>query len=156
MTSRATTSAISSGVMNSIDSPVVMALNSSSEKIPFSPVSMKTLFSVSPVGRAREGSTGRRRAPGTSASGSPGSKSATGRPWRRISPKPIRFHAMAAAGLISFVMGPPGVRAIRKSSSVWAPASALLERSTRDGFSSECVYGMLRPIPPVPEVPILT
>jgi hypothetical protein len=63
---------------------------------------------------------------------------------------------MAAAGLISLVMGPPGVRAIRNSSSVCAPASALLDSSTREGFSSECVYGMLRPMPPVPEVPIFT
>ena len=38
--SRATTSAISSGVTNSICSPVVMAANSSREKTPFSPVSM--------------------------------------------------------------------------------------------------------------------
>ena len=154
--SRATTSAISSGVTNSICSPVVIALNSSSEKMPFSPVSMKTLFSVSPVGRPRAGSRGRKEPPGTSASGSPGSCNATGWPARRISPKPMRFQAIAAAGLISFVMGPPGVRAIRKSRSVWAPASALLERSTRDGFSSECVYGMLSPMPPVPEVPIFT
>ena len=47
--SRATTSAISSGVTNSICSPVVMALNSSSEKMPFSPVSMNTLSRSSPV-----------------------------------------------------------------------------------------------------------
>ena len=62
--SRATTSAISSGVTNSICSPVVMALNSSREKMPFSPVSMKTLFRVSPVGRPRAGSRGRKCAPG--------------------------------------------------------------------------------------------
>jgi hypothetical protein len=46
---------------------------------------------------------------------------------------------MAAAGLISFVIGPPGVRAMRNRSRLWAPASALLERSTREGFSSEWV-----------------
>ena len=51
----------------------------------------------------------------------------------------MRFQAMAAAGLISLVMGPPGVRAIRKRSRVWAPASAVLESSTREGFSSEWV-----------------
>ena len=51
----------------------------------------------------------------------------------------MRFQAMAAAGLISLVIGPPGVRAIRKRSIVCAPARALLESSTRDGFSSEWV-----------------
>ena len=62
--SRATTSAISSGVTNSICSPVVIALNSSREKIPFSPVSMKTLCRVWPVGRPRAGSRGRKATPG--------------------------------------------------------------------------------------------
>ena len=53
--SRTTTSAISSGVTNSICSLVVMALNSSREKMPFSPVSMKTFWSVSPVARPAPG-----------------------------------------------------------------------------------------------------
>ena len=65
--SRASTSAISSGVTNSICSPVVMALNSSSEKMPFSPVSMNTLLRVCPGGGALrlvvrpEGRPGRER-----------------------------------------------------------------------------------------------
>jgi len=49
------------------------------------------------------------------------------------------FQAIAAAGLISFVIGAPGVRAIRKSSIEWAPANALLESRTREGRSSEWV-----------------
>ena len=158
ISSRATASAISSGVTNSICSPVVMVLNSSREKMPFSPVSMKTLFRLWPVGLPRAGSRGRKARPGRrgSESSSDTSCSDTGRPPRRISPKPMRFQAMAAAGLISLMMGPPGVRAMRKSRSECAPARALLERTSRDGLSSEWVYGMLRPMPPVPEVPIFT
>ena len=64
--------------------------------------------------------------------------------------------AIAAAGLISLVIGAPGVRAMRKSSIDCAPARALFESSTRLGRSSECVYGMLRPMPPVPEVEIVS
>ncbi len=141
ISSRATTSAISSGVTNSICSLVVMAANSSREKMPFSPVSMKTLSRLEPVGRPRAGSTGRKARPGSSDSASPRSTacSVTGRPARSTSPYPIRFQAMAAAGLISFVIGPSGVRAMRKRSRLWAPASALLARRTREGFSSEWV-----------------
>ena len=72
ISSRTTTSAISSGVTNSICSPVVIALNSSSEKMPFSPVSMKTLCSVWPVECPWAGSSGRNDWPGVNASGSPG------------------------------------------------------------------------------------
>ena len=56
-----------------------------------------------------------------------------------MGPKPIRFQAITAAGLISLVIGAPGVRAIRKRSIDCAPAMALLESSTRLGFSSEWV-----------------
>ncbi len=63
----------------------------------------------------------------------------SGLPPRRIGPKPIFFQAIAAAGLISLVIGAPGVRAIRKRSIDWAPASALFESSTRLGRSSEWV-----------------
>src|SRR4029453_3859483 len=99
--SRATASAISSGVTNSICSPVVMVLNSSSEKIPFSPVSMKTLFRLWPVGRPREGSRGRKASPAArgAASSKETSCRATGCPPRRISPNPIPFPARGGAGL---------------------------------------------------------
>ena len=135
--SRASTSAISSGVTNSICSPVVIALNSSSEKMPFSPVSMKTLLSVWPVAPPREGSSGRKDAPGTRASASPGSKRATGRPARRISPKPMRFQAMAAAGLISLVMGPGRPR--HQEEQERAPRQRALGEEGQGGFSSEWV-----------------
>ncbi len=65
----------------------------------------------------------------------------------------MRFQAIAAAGLISLVIGASGVRAIRKSSIEWAPATALFDSSVRLGLSSEWVYGTLSPMPPVPEVP---
>ena len=57
---------------------------------------------------------------------------------------PLDLDAVAVAGepfgvgQIQF-MTPPGVRATRKRSRVWAPASAVLESSTREGFSSEWV-----------------
>ena len=63
---------------------------------------------------------------------------------------------MAAVGLTSFTAGAPGVRAIRYSSSVWAPARLDLASSTRDGRSSEWVKGMFKPMPPVPAVPTFT
>ena len=63
---------------------------------------------------------------------------------------------MAVVGLISIVAGAPGVRATSQSSSECAPATADLVSSVREGRSSECVYGMLRPMPPVPLVPIFT
>ncbi len=76
------------------------------------------------------------------------------RPRLRTSPYAIRFQLMAAVGLISFTAGAPGVRAIRYSRSVWAPATPDLASSIRLGRSSECVNGMFRPCPPVPAVPI--
>ena len=66
------------------------------------------------------------------------------------------LHAMAAVGLISFVIGASGVRPIRKSSIVCAPATADFDSSTLDGRSSLWVYGMFNPMPPVPLVPIFT
>ena len=79
-----------------------------------------------------------------------------GFPRRVISPYAIFFQAIAAVGLISFVMGASGVRPMRNRRSVCAPATADFERSTREGRSSLCVYGMFSPMPPVPLVPIFT
>jgi hypothetical protein len=64
---------------------------------------------------------------------------------------------MRAAGLSSrTVVGASGVRARRKVRALWAPARDALERSSREGFSSPWVNAMLKPMPPVPEVPTLT
>ena len=84
------------------------------------------------------------------------STNSIGRPPRTTSPKAIRFQEMAAVGLISLTAGAPGVRAIRKSSRVCAPATDDLASSIREGRSSEWVKGTFNPIPPVPAVPILT
>ena len=53
-----------------------------------------------------------------------------------ILPYDIFFQAIAAVGLISFIKGLFGVRAIRKSSKVCAPATDDLLSKTLDGFSS--------------------
>jgi hypothetical protein len=45
---------------------------------------------------------------------------------------------------------------MRNSSRECAPATADLVMRVRLGRSSECVYGMLNPMPPVPLVPTLT
>src|SRR5260221_4252539 len=82
------------------------------------------------------------------------SNSLTGIPLLFISPYVILFQAMAAVGLISFVIGASGVRPMRNRRRVCAPATADLLRRTLDGRSSLWVYGMFSPIPPVPLVPI--
>src|SRR5207244_10784203 len=91
-----------------------------------------------------------------SATGIGQSTSGIGLPLRRIGPNPISRQAMVAVGLISTVAGAPGVRPSRNRSNDCAPATADFVSRRRLGRSSEWVYGMLNPIPPVPLVPILT
>jgi len=75
---------------------------------------------------------------------------------RRTGPCATSRHAIVAVGLISTVIGASGVRPRRNSNIVCAPAIADFVSSVALGRSSECVYGMLNPMPPVPLVPIFT
>ena len=67
-----------------------------------------------------------------------------------------RLIAAAEAGDFSEMSSVDGVRASRKRRPVCAKPIADFASSGSEGLSSECVYGMLRPIPPVPVVPTFT
>ena len=70
-----------------------------------------------------------------------------------------RLNPIIAPGFTSFTIDSflaPGVRASRKSNPVCANPTADFDNNLVDGLSSECVYGMLMPIPPVPVVPTFT
>ena len=87
--SRTTTSAISSGVTNSICSPVVMAAELLEGEDAVLPGVDEDVLEVSrPWPRPRDGSSDRKREPGTRASASSRSTSTrgTGRPPRSTSP----------------------------------------------------------------------
>src|SRR5207237_635189 len=130
--------------MNSICPSAVTVSNSSRANSPFSPTSMYTPSRGRPS--SRHG-----RAPGWNASltrtGCSQSTSGIGFPLRRTGPYLTSRQAIEAVGLISIVTAASGVRPSRNSSIECAPAMADFASNVALGFSSECVYGMLNPIP---------
>ena len=139
--------------MNSIWPSAVTVSNSSRANNPFSPTSMNTPSSGLP--RSHHGCASGRKACDTG-TGSGQSTRGIALPLLRIGPNPISRHPIVAVGLISTVAGKPGVRPSRNSNNDCAPATADLASSMRLGRSSEWVYGMLKPMPPVPLVPTFT